>query len=336
MARRGCRPVLGRIGLLAVVQVLVLASVGLTANRSFLLYDSWADLAGTKRPQVAAPGGSAVEVLGRRAPEVPGGGNPLRAGVIEEVTVHGERSRTAAQAYVYLPPEYFRPGNERRRFPATVVLTGYPGAAENLFKGLRYPRTALEQVKQRKMRPMILVMMRPTVSVANTQCVDVPGGPRSETFFGTDVTRAVASTYRVGASPRSWGIIGDSTGGYCALKMALQHPETYAAGVGLSANYKPDIDKDSGDLFHGNKAEEKRSDLLWYLNHRPQPRSSFLVTTSRQGEPNRGATQEFVRRVRHPARVSSITLDHGGHNFRTWLREIPPSLAWLSGRLGPQ
>ncbi|MGG8406611.1 esterase, partial [Streptomyces sp. 12297] len=34
LARRGCRPVLGRIGLLAVVQVLVLASVGLTANRS--------------------------------------------------------------------------------------------------------------------------------------------------------------------------------------------------------------------------------------------------------------------------------------------------------------
>ncbi|WP_418952399.1 hypothetical protein [Streptomyces albireticuli] len=38
--------------------------------------------------------------------------------------------------------------------------------------------------------------------------------------------------------------------------------------------------------------------------------------------------------MRSPARVSSVTLDRGGHNVNTWLREIPPSLRWLSGRLG--
>ncbi|MGW6940749.1 alpha/beta hydrolase [Streptomyces xanthophaeus] len=332
LARGSWGRVLGRVGLIVSVQVLLFASVGLAVNRDMLIYGSWADLTGRARP-VDPLAGAAVDVLGRQAPDVPGGGNPQVGGVIEKVTLHGGRSGVAAQAYVYLPPEYFQKGNEQRRFPAAVVLTGYPGTAENLLKGLRYPKTAWTQARQKKMQPMILVMMRPTVSAANTQCIDVPGGPKSETFFGTDVPAAVSSAYRAGAPGRGWGIIGDSTGGYCALKMTVQHPETYPAGVGLSADYKPEIDADSGDLFQGNKDEEKRSDLLWHLANKPQGPSSFLVTTSLRGESNHGPTQEFVKAVKAPARVSSITLDSGGHNFNTWNREIPPALEWISGRL---
>ncbi|MEU7164892.1 alpha/beta hydrolase-fold protein [Streptomyces morookaense] len=338
LVRPGARQMLGRAGLLVVVQAFVFASVGLVANRGFLLYSSWDDLLGQTKQQAAAPAGAAaVQVLGRQAPEVPGGSNPRGGGVIEKITLHGDRSRTAAQAYVYLPPEYFQPGNEQRRFPAAVVLTGYPGMAENLLKGLRYPKTAWTQAKQKKMQPMILVMMRPTIAPVNSQCIDVPGGPQSETFFGTDVTKAISSTYRVGTSPKNWGIMGDSTGGYCALKMAVQHPETYSAGVGLSADYKPEIDGDSGDLFKGNKNEEKRSDLLWSLEHKPRSRalanSSFLVTSSKQGEPNIKDTMRFVKMMKPQAHVSSIILDRGGHNFNTWRREIPPALKWLGGRL---
>lgn len=85
------------------------------------------------------------------------------------------------------------------------------------------------------MQPMILVMMRPTVAPPrDTECVDVPGGPKTESFFAKDLPDAVSHHYRVGKKPGSWGIVGDSTGGYCALKLAIHHPETYAAGAGLS------------------------------------------------------------------------------------------------------
>ncbi|MEV0411473.1 alpha/beta hydrolase-fold protein [Streptomyces sp. NPDC050448] len=340
LGRRGRRPVLGRVGLLLTLQVLLLASIGLTANRTFLLYGSWADLAGTQRmPSTGheAPGGSAVRLLGRQPTDVRGGGTPHVGGEIEKITVRGERSKAVVQAYVYLPPEYFQKGNEKRKFPATVVLTGFPGMAENLLKPLPYPKTAWTLAKQKKMPPMVLVMMQPSVvPTRNTQCIDVPGGPPSETFFGTDLPKAISGAYRVGTSPSNWAIMGDSTGGYCALKLALQHPEKYAAGVGLSADYKPELDKDSGDLFHGNTAEEKRSDLLWSLDNLPQGKSSFLVSTSQQGEGNYKPTQKFIEKVKAPARVSSITLDHGGHNFNTWKREIPPALQWLGGRIGAE
>ncbi|MFJ7260678.1 alpha/beta hydrolase [Streptomyces globosus] len=330
---RGPGRVIGRIGILLLAQVCVLASVGLVSNRTFLFYDSWSDLVGAKQQVAASPGGAAVQVLGRKAPAVPGGADPRVGGVIEKVVVHGELSRTAAPAYVYLPPEYFAKGAEQRRFPAAVVLTGFPGMAENLMKKLEYPQTAWKLAKQKKAQPMVLVMMRPTIAAANTQCVDVPGGPQSETFYGTDLVKAVAATYRVGTSARNWGVIGNSTGGYCAMKMAVQHPESFSVGVGLSAEYRPEIDRESGDLFQGNKDEEKRSDLLWHLDNRPQGASSFLVTSSLTGEPNYKETTEFVAKVKAPARVSSIILDSGGHNFKTWRREVPPALAWMSGRL---
>ncbi|CAM5626050.1 hypothetical protein ACWD5B_26085 [Streptomyces tanashiensis] len=34
-----------------------------------------------------------------------------------------------------------------------------------------------------------------------------------------------------------------------------------------------------------------------------------------------------------PARVSSVILDSGGHNFTTWQREVAPTLEWISGGL---
>ncbi|MFG3280806.1 alpha/beta hydrolase [Streptomyces sp. NPDC048111] len=338
LSGRGLRAVLGRVGLMCAVQLLLFSTVGLAANKTFLFYGSWADLFGQQdgvgvlgAHAAANPG---VRIEGKQKVDVPGAGKPSVGGEVQRVTVQGERSRIVSPAYVYLPPEYFQKGYEQTAFPVTVVLTGYPGTAENLIKGLHYPKTAWTLSKQKKTRPMILVMMRPTVAPPrNTQCIDIPGGPQTETFFADDLRKALSGTYRVGTKPRNWGFMGDSTGGYCALKIALHHPEAYAAGVGLSADYAPEVDLDSGDLFHGNKHEQKRADLLWSLDHLPQGNSSFLVTTSRQGESNLRATQKFIAKVKKPARVSSITLASGGHNFNTWLREIPPSLEWLSARL---
>ncbi|MCS0639035.1 alpha/beta hydrolase-fold protein [Streptomyces sp. LP05-1] len=339
LARRTAGAVLGRIGLLLGVQLALFAAVGLAANNYFLFYGSWADLLGREQTpgvvvdhSAGAPG--AVRVLATRRTDVPGGGRPEEAGRIQQVVVSGKKSGISSPAYVYLPPEYFRPGYARKTFPAAVVLTGYPGTAENLLKGLKYPRTAHEQVARGAMRPMILVMLRPTVAPPrDTECVDVPDGPRTETFFAEDLPGAVSSAYRVGTRARNWGFIGNSTGGYCALKIALHHPERYAAGAGLSAYYRAAEDVTTGDLFGGDRRARDRANLLWSLEHLPQGRSSFLVTTSEKGEGNLRGTREFIRKVRAPARVSSITLESGGHNFTTWNREIPPALVWLSGRL---
>ncbi|WP_326670722.1 alpha/beta hydrolase [Streptomyces sp. NBC_01257] len=341
LARRSVPAVFGRVGLLLGTQVAVFVSVGLMANNSFLFYGSWADLFGQKQELGVVTDHAAgtlaaknIVRVGTQRPDVPGGSGPSAVGRIDKVVIAGRRSGIESSAYVYLPPEYFQPAYARRKFPAVVVLTGYPGTSENLIKGLGYPRTALERVRAGRAQPMILVMLRPTLAPPrDTECVDIKGGPRTETFFADDLPPAVSAGYRVGRHARNWGIIGNSTGGYCALKIGLHHPARFTASAGLSAYYEAAEDPTTGDLFHGDRRARERADLLWTLENRPQPDSSFLVTTSRHGESNYAETQEFVARVKRPAQVSSIVLASGGHNFNTWRREIPAALDWMSSRL---
>ncbi|MDX2823481.1 alpha/beta hydrolase-fold protein [Streptomyces ipomoeae] len=342
LARRGWRAVGGRIGVLLATQVAVFAAIGLAANQAFGFYASWADLLGQETGQGVvvdhdgADTGGPLRVLDTRRINSAGGARPQVGGQIQKVEIVGRTSRIASPAYVYLPPEYFQSRYRTRTFPAAVVLTGYPGTAEALIKGLRYPQTARRLARDGKAQPMILVMLRPTVAPPrDTECVDIPGGPQTESFFAKDLPDAVGHHYRVGKKPGSWGIVGDSTGGYCALKLAIHHPETYAAGAGLSPYYKAPIDPTTGDLFQGNKTLKNEADLFWYLKHRSAPDTSLLVTSSRQGETNYKSTLKFIELVKdkQPTRISSIILDSGGHNFNTWRREIPATLQWISGRL---
>ncbi|MFF2652448.1 alpha/beta hydrolase [Streptomyces sp. NPDC058045] len=338
-AGRGWRWIAARTGVLLAAQAALFCTLLLAANQNFGFYGSWSDLLGTETGQGVVVDQTArgpLRLLGTEPVSAASPSAPSAGGQIQRIRITGAVSRISSPALLYLPPEYFQQRYRQHTFPAAVVLTGYPGTAAALVNGLHYPQTAQRLVRGSRMPPMVLVMMRPTVvPPRDTECVDVPGGPQTETFLAEDVPRAVAGHYRVARAPHSWGVIGDSTGGYCALKLAVHHPGRYAAGAGLSPYYKAPEDPTTGDLFRGDQSARNHADLMWSMRHGPAPRTSLLVTTSRHGERNYRATRAFVNLVRHrgPTRISSIVLDTGGHNFNTWRREIPAALEWLGGRL---
>ncbi|MEU6817422.1 alpha/beta hydrolase-fold protein [Streptomyces sp. NPDC046860] len=343
LARRGWRALGGRVSLLLATQTALICSLAVAANQTFGFYANWDDLLGRETDQgvlvdhsatVAASG--PLRVVSVKSPPGGVGSRASTVGQVQKVDIVGRVSRIATPAYVYLPPEYFQPAFRTRTFPVSVVLTGYPGTAQALVTKLKYPATARKLAKDGRMRPMILVMMRPTVAPPrDTECVDVPKGPQTETFFARDLPEAVLAHYRAGSRPGGWGIIGDSTGGYCALKIAMRHPGAYAAGAGLSAYYKAPVDPTTGDLFHGDRNLRDHADLHWLLAHEPAPDTALLVTSSKIGEHNYQDTLKFLAEVRATGRtrISSVILDSGGHNFNTWRREIPTALQWLSGHL---
>ncbi|GAA3740479.1 alpha/beta hydrolase [Streptomyces tremellae] len=341
LARPGVRQVAGRAGLLLATQVAVFAAVALVVNRSFLFYASWDDLlgretgTGTVLVHDTDPTGAVTDAQRPVDAGLPRGSDAARVGLVRQTAIAGPRSHIVSSAYVYLPPQYFQPAYRHRLFPAAIVLTGYPGAAQALVSRLDYPAIARAQAAAHHMEPMVLVMLRPTVAPPrDTECVDVPHGPRTETYLAKDIPDVVTHSYRVGPGLTHWGIIGDSTGGYCALKIAMHHPEDFGAAVGLAAYYRAAEDPTTGDLFHGDEALRHDADLMWLLRHRTPPATSLLVTSTLHGETNLRATREFIRAVRAPARVSSIVLPSGGHNYNTWKREIPPALVWLGQRIG--
>ncbi|WP_037574772.1 alpha/beta hydrolase [Phaeacidiphilus oryzae] len=351
LGRRNWRSVLGRVGVLVGTQILTLSAIGLFANTYFGFYGSWGDLFGTDQggaqitPGVTAasgtgPGGSGgpgwVRVRSSRAVPLMLGGSSQggTGGTLQTVEIHGGTSGITSPAYVYLPPQYGQRGYLHRRFPVAVVLTGYPGTASNLVTRMKYPTVVAQAIQEHQMQPTVLVLLRPTVAPPrDTECQDVVNGPQTETFFTEDLHRALAGSYRVGTTGASWGAIGDSTGGYCALKFAMRHPGAYSAAVSLSGYYSSAVDMTTGDLFGGSKRLREENDLLWRLRHLPVPKVSLLVTSSLHGEYDYPATLRFISAVRPPMTIDKLILPSGGHNFTTWNRELPQAMRWLGGRL---
>lgn len=326
---RSWRAVGGRVGVLVANQALTLVALGLALNAWGGFYGSWDDLLGTGAaaagaPIIAAGGtGAAVKVLDSRA---------VKAGRIEQVLIPGATTGITAPAYVFLPTAYFTKKPER--FPVILALTGYPGDARNLMTRMDLPGRMARAIAAHEAQPTVLVMMRPSVAPPrDTECIDVPGGPQVETYFTKDVKQSMSASFRVGSSTADWGILGGSTGGFCALKMAMRQPSAYTAAVSLSGYFRTILDSTTGDLFGGRKELEQQNDLMWRLAHLPAPPVNVLVTSSKVGESDYGATLRFLAAVKPPMQASSLILPSGGHNFDTWNRELPQALPWLAQQL---
>lgn len=340
-----------RVGLVAAAQLAAVLLVAAAANDYGYFYGSWRDLWAGLTQAVTGSSGTSVVIAGVAA----GSHGPLAAGgvtvtshhqftqasrasrgLLETVVIHGAISGLSEQAHIYLPPQYFQPRYAHTRFPAAEVFTGYPGSNKQLIGRLHYERLLLRDLHRHTAGPMVLVMMRSAVVYPrDTECTDVPGGPQVETFFAQDVPQQVAGRYRV--IPNGWGTVGDSTGGYCAAKVTMTNPYTFHAAASLSGYFTTLQDNTTGNLWGGSNAVRDQNNLDWRLQHLPAPPVSVLVTTSRgEGGPlGIQNSQRFMSLAHPPLRISSIIEPHGGHNFTTWLPEIPKALGWLSSRLPP-
>ncbi|MGW3042326.1 alpha/beta hydrolase [Kitasatospora sp. NPDC001159] len=339
-----------RLGTIAVTQLTLLATLGLAVNDYFVFYSSWSDLLGHERGAgviqgagggtggAGTPAGTpaGVQLLGTA--EITGAGpvgrDPARIGRLDKVRLPGTTTGLSTDGYVYLPPQYFRPGNEGRHFPAVLVMTGFPGDATNLVTKLRYPATELDLLRKGTMNPTVLVLMRPSPSMPrDSECEDVPNGPQAKTYFTADVPADLRASYRVLVGADSLGVMGDSTGGYCAVKLGMVHPAVFPAAVSLSGYFKAADDVTTGDLFGGSQQRRDEANLNWRLAHLPMPALAVLLADSKQDGSTYADSTAFAAAARPPLVVAQATVDAGGHNFTTWNRLLPPSLTWLSSHL---
>lgn len=337
VGRRSLKTYAGRVCLLGVAQLTLLATIAVGTNSYFGFYGSWSSLFAITSDgtgsTTAAPAGSPITVNGTAGLAMPNGDQRSTSGEMQDVTIHGRRTGLSEHALVYLPPQYFQPRFHHARFPAAIVSTGYPGDVAALVSRLRYPIRLATGIALGQDKPMVLVMMSPeVVGSRDTECTNVPGGPQAETFWAQDVPDAVEQAYRVASAAAGWGVIGDSTGGYCAVKLAMMNSDRFSAAVSLSGYFSIGEDPTTGDIY-GDAQFQSENDLLWRIRNLPPPPVSVLLATSRVGEDNYQPCLQFAADAKSPMSVSLMVRSQGGHNFTTWNSEIPVALQWLSSRL---
>jgi len=353
---------LARLGLVIGCQLSGVMFVGIVANDYGDFYSSWSEIFGlSSTTPLTAPSHHFGAAFAAGGVVMPTGaphytGDPqippqaatwkttswssqdqwVQRGAIVETKVGGGPTGLSENVLVYLPPAYFRTGDAARRLPVLEVLTGYPGTASHLVSNLKYPDRLLSAIQTGAARDMVMVMMQPAPTFPwDTECSNVPGGPQALNFFTNDVPASVSQLFAL--NPSGYGAIGDSTGGYCAAKMAITDPSRFSGAVMLSGYYSPATDRTTHGIFN-NTNLLNQNNLVWLLTHKPVPKTAILACTSRTEGGNDGytANQQLLAAVKSPMSADELLLPSGGHNFQAWGRELPYAISWLSAHLYAQ
>lgn len=336
-----------RVALVVACQVAGTALIAVALNDYGDFYSSWSSLLHT-RPQAATLGRPTGAPSASTAAS-PAGAITLLAdphystraqwssrGRLESIEFTGAASALTEHAFVYLPPQYFQASFAHTRFPAVEIMSGYPGSEADMTKGMNYQGVLLNLINAKRAVPTVLVMLLPNVTYPHdSECTDVPTGPLAATFYFQDLPTQIAESYRV--LPHGWGALGGSTGGYCAVKFAMLHPDVCTAAVSIQGYYFALRDNTTGDLWGGSRVLRNLNDLEWRLRNMPAPPVSVLLVSSYAQTAPDGYrdTQTFAALVKKPMTAKTVIYAHGGHNIATWRIGLADELSWLIGELPP-
>ncbi|HEY3869782.1 MAG TPA: hypothetical protein VGM10_15570 [Actinocrinis sp.] len=299
LAGRTKRAMSGRIGLLAVCQLALVATVLATGNAYFGFYTSWKDLLGlgsqsytlTNKGDVN-PGQSAAQL----ASVVTSGYGAQGTVVTAKMT--GSRSGIDAQLSIYLPPQYNAADYAKRDFPAVVVDAageGDPGPIVAKLLAQGNPAAAVVVV--------VSTSDNSADQGSGISCSDVPGGMQGDLFWGQDLRTAINARYRVGLGADDWGAVADAQNGTCPVTFALEDADRYSAAAVLGAWQPP-------------SASGSDTDPAWYLKTFPAPPSRLLF--SDLGRP----VSQVLPGVRSPLQVTTATG-----------MDVPAAVTWLTQTL---
>jgi len=330
LAGGGVVPVLARIAALGVLQLSVLVLIFLIVNSSAEFYSSWSDLFGDQSGGGAIVAGQAnagqspigsrslapVTLLGSSAVAVPD--RPSEAGGhLQTVRLYGQLSGISVPGYVYLPPGYA--AASQAALPVTVVVSGELDDPSSSYGAGVLAGAVASQIAAHRIAPMIVVMLPAQVGRHDEGCLNVPGGSQADLFFTQDLPQIIDSDYR--ATPpatRRWAVVADSSGGYCALQLAMTSSQTFAAAAVPPGSYTAP----PGPAVSGGSPQIRaQDDLSWLLTHQPMQPISVLFTGAGPGQP-------FLSDARPPMRAGQIGLAPG-----KW--QLSRVFDWIGATLNP-
>ncbi|MDJ0347264.1 alpha/beta hydrolase-fold protein [Streptomyces sp. H10-C2] len=309
-----------RLIMILLCQLTAISVVAVWMNNSYGLYSSWDDLLGTGNSNtIAMPGPPVARAQFNRS------GNRLL-----DTYFHGTHSKLSGQVIVWTPPQYDDPKYRDTRFPVLMLLHGVPGSPQSWLEHGGMPDAVQKLVDAHQAHPFILAMPVINPGGVDTNCSDVPNR-KVATWLASDVPDLLQRKFRTVPGPKGWGVLGFSTGGYCAAKLPLQYPHVFGAGAAL------DPDPLSGDpsVLPDQGLRERNSPTHLVAGSQADV-GIFLATSAQDRDSPPSSIEQFVRAAQgSKVRVKTMLLASGGHNYGTWISEYPAAIGWLSQQLTP-
>ncbi|MET0188376.1 MAG: alpha/beta hydrolase-fold protein, partial [Pseudonocardia sediminis] len=251
--------------------------------------------------------------------------------------LHGGRSGITRDADVYLPAGYTDPGNADLHYPVVEWLPGFPGEPREVASLFGVPDLVDAAIATHRMPPAVVVI--PDINGEprfghDEECVDAEHGVADDTYLSTDVADWVRATLRVRTDRDAWALSGWSSGGYCAMNLALRHPDLYGVAVSQSGYDRTPSDVVTGNLLGGRADLAAANDVVVALRGHPAP-LAILVTAGDDETDERAALERVTAAATAPVTVEPMVFPGGGHNQNAVRAQLPAIVDWLGRHLPP-
>jgi poly(3-hydroxybutyrate) depolymerase len=317
-----------RIGCGALTLVLSMGSGLVLVNDYYGYYRTWGDLAhdlSNSTPHTLLAGG------------VPKNNRVVvHSGEVVSFNFDGSASGITRAGLIYLPPQYRESAFRNVRFPVLELLHGYPGRPSDWIYALHLTSIVDREIALRRLGPMVMVM--PAVSSGNSaqECVN-SARAQDDTFLTTDVRSDIVGHFRVSSDPAEWGLMGFSSGGYCAANLAMRHRSMFGSAASLDGYYQA-VDGPAAKVLGQDPALVAANSPVTeasQLNSGSLPIPSFWLSVGTGNADDQRQAKLFASTMSPVENVTLVTLPKQGHNFYAWQAVLPTALNWSWQQLSP-
>jgi enterochelin esterase-like enzyme len=328
---------LGRVGTTVIAVVAVVLASGLAVNAAGSFYPTLGSLVGkSPNPQDgtvadAGPNGAdldqALQVASARA--------AAGQGAMLHLTITGQRTDITRDVDVYLPAGYSTPEWSGFRFPVIEWIPHFPGEPRHVAALYGLPDLLDREIAARLMPPTVVIVPDPNGKgrlTHDSECVDAVGGQANDTYLSADIRTWALGRLRVRTDREGWALAGWSSGGYCALNLAVRHPQWYSVAVSMSGYDKTPQDIATGDLFHGRDDVRLANDVSATLLAHPSP-LRLLACADSSASDELASLGRLQAAAVPPAQLTTWTFPAEGHNLNSVRTELPVVFGWLDRQL---
>ncbi|MFF0297532.1 alpha/beta hydrolase [Kitasatospora sp. NPDC004615] len=241
---------------------------------------------------------------------------------------------------VYLPPAWFR-SKTRPKLPVVEMIGGQFAAPDNWIRAGEVVKTADDFAAAHNGYAPILVMVDATGGFnVDTECVNGAHG-KAEDHLVKDIPPYITKTFDTATGPRSWGVVGWSMGGTCAVDLGVVHPEVFGHFVGISGDMGPNLGGKQttiNQLFGGDVAAWEAHDPATVMAKAKkdtyQNSSGMFMVGSEETEAHRNTAQELDKLSKAAGLKTSVQIHPGKHDWQFGAFAFRESLPWLAKELG--
>lgn len=302
-------------------QLFAILSMGLIVNNQYGFYTSWADFLGEVGPAVSI---------------VTAGLVPPSQGTAVVYRVPRSGGIRDNQVLVWFPPEYRETAYEDYRFPVVMFMPGSPGQPGDTFAQYQFSTYATNEIARHHVPPFIGVFPTMTTNPPrDTECTNVANGPQVLTWLARTVPHFLLTHLRVASPGANWTAMGWSTGGFCATKLMLTHPNLFGSAVNFGGYYTPLQDNTTGSLFGRSRQAYNENSPLWLYQQYGLGNNRLLMIAGHQDGWSWYSTRTMIHATYGDPGSSHLVFPVGGHNYHTYRMYLPAALDWSAQGWAP-